>query len=113
MLPALARQFKCDLNAPWADISPAARKAILHGDASHNWEGVLANIERRYRESSSDTVRMELDEYMIGVDCDACSGFRLKPESLAVTIAGKNIGEITALAVTESLEFFKGIPVRK
>ena len=113
MLPALARQFKFDLNAPWGDISAAARKAILHGDAAHNWEGVLANIERRYRESSSDMVRMELEEYMIGVDCDACSGFRLKPESLAVTIAGKNIGQVTAFAVTEALDFFKSIPIRK
>jgi excinuclease ABC subunit A len=112
MLPALARQFKFELNAPWGEISAGARKAILHGDASHNWEGVLANIERRYRESSSDTVRMELEEYMIGVDCDACSGHRLKAESLAVTIAGRNIGEVTALAVTEALEFFKSIPVR-
>src|SRR5688572_24563042 len=113
MLPALARQFKFDLNAPWGDVSAVARKAILHGDAAHNWEGVLANIERRYRESSSDTVRMELEEYMIGVDCDACKGYRLKPESLAVTISGKNVGEITALAVTEALEFFKSVPVRK
>src|SRR6185436_5973420 len=89
MLPALARQFKFDLNAPWGDLPASSRRAILHGDAEHNWEGVLANIERRYNESTSDMVRMELEEYMIGVPCDACHGHRLKPESLAVTIANK------------------------
>jgi excinuclease ABC subunit A len=113
MLPALARQFKFDLNMPWGDLSPSVRRAILQGDAEHNWEGVLANIERRYTESTSDTVRLELEEYMIAVACDACKGYRLKPESLAVTIAEKNIGEVTEMAVTESLAFFKSVPIKK
>src|SRR5688572_3265507 len=113
MLPALARQFKFDLNMPWGDLSPSVRRAILQGDAEHNWEGVLANIERRYAESTSDTVRMEMEEYMIAVPCDACTGRRLKPEALAVTIAGRNIGELAELPVTEALDFFRTVPVRQ
>ncbi len=113
ILPALARQFKFDLNAPWGDLSPQVRRAILRGDAAHNWEGVLSNIERRYAESSSDGVRMELEEYMIVVPCDVCAGRRLKPEALAVTVADRNIGELTELAVTEALAFFKSVPVRR
>jgi excinuclease ABC subunit A len=113
VLPALARQFKFDLAKPWGELPPAVRDAILRGDPAHNWEGVLANIERRYSESSSDAVRIELEEYMIAVACDACGGRRLKPEALAVTIADKNIGEIVEYAVTEALAFFKGVPVRR
>ena len=113
VLPALARQFRFELNMPWGDLSPQVRRAILHGDASQNWEGVLANIERRYTESTSDTVRMEMEEYMIAVACDACTGRRLKPEALAVTIAGRNIGELAELPVTEALDFFKTVPVRR
>ena len=113
VLPALARQFRFELNTPWGDLSPQVRRAILHGDASQNWEGVLANIERRYSESSSDAVRMEMEEYMIAVPCDACGGRRLKAEALAVTIADRNVGELTELAVTEALEFFKTVPVRQ
>jgi excinuclease ABC subunit A len=121
VLPALARQLKFDLNAPWGELPKAVRETILHGDKSGKrsltkesieWEGVLKNIERRYQESDSDTVRMELQEFMIEVPCDACEGRRLKPESLAVTIEGRNIGEVVEMAVTETLAFFQQIPVR-
>src|SRR3982751_579440 len=70
VLPTLARQFKFDLNSHWGDLPESVRHSILHGDAAHNWEGVLANIERRYNESTSDAVRMELEEYMISTPCD-------------------------------------------
>jgi len=112
ILPALARQFKFDLNVPWGDLGANVQRAILRGDAEHNWEGVLSNIERRYAESSSDSVRVELEEYMISVACDVCGGRRLKPEALAVTIADRNIGEIVELAVTDALTFFQSVPVR-
>ena len=112
VLPALARQFKFDLNSAWGDLPPNVRRSILNGDAEHNWEGVLANIERRYTESTSDMVRMELEEYMIAVPCDLCKGRRLKPEALAVTIAGRNVGELTELAITDALAFFNAVPVR-
>jgi excinuclease ABC subunit A len=113
VLPALARQFKFDLNSAWGDLPQSVRHAILHGDGEHNWEGVLANIERRYNESTSDSVRVELEEYMIAVNCDVCGGRRLKPEALAVTIADRNIGEIVELPVNDALAFFASVPVRE
>jgi excinuclease ABC subunit A len=117
LLPALARQFKFDLNSPWGDLQKSVQTALIHGDTSAKgetkWEGVLANIERRYNESESDAVRMELEGFMIVVPCDACGGRRLKREVLAVTIHDRNIGEVTELAITESLQFFDSIPIRQ
>ena len=121
VLPALARQLKFDLNTAWGDLPKSVRDCVLYGDKSSKssakkegveWEGVLRNIERRYEESDSDTVRMELQEYMIEVPCPACEGRRLKPESLAVTIEGRNVGEIVELPVTETLTFFENVAVR-
>jgi excinuclease ABC subunit A len=76
------------------------------------WEGIIANVERRHEETDSDVVRLELEEYMTAVACPACSGRRLKPESLAVTIGGRNIGEVTEIAVTETLAWAEGLPLR-
>jgi len=130
VLPTLARMFKFELNTPWGKLPDAARHAILHGtpgkpmkfaadggrgrgDYETEWEGVLGNIERRYRESSSDAVRQSLDEYMVEMPCGTCAGRRLKPESLAVLVAGRSIGDVVDLAVDQALEFFRGIPVAR
>jgi excinuclease ABC subunit A len=122
VLPALARQLKFDLNMPWGDLPKSVRDCILHGDKSGKrsltkdaieWEGVLKNIERRYDESESDTVRMELQEFMIEVPCSDCGGRRLKREALSVTIQGRNIGDVVEDAVTESLKFFESIAIRR
>jgi excinuclease ABC subunit A len=129
ILPALAKQFDFELNAPWGKLAQRVRDVILHGasgrqstirydspsfrgEYSTAWEGVLANIQRRYEETTSDSVREELEEYMIEAPCGQCQGRRLKRESLAVTIAGRNIGEVTELPVTETLEFFESLPLR-
>ncbi len=112
VLPALARQFKFELNTPWGQLTPAAQKAILHGDAAHNWEGVLANVERRYSASPSDSVRVELEAYMIAVPCDVCGGRRLNKSALAVTIHDTNVGDVVARSVADALEFFKNVPIR-
>ncbi len=122
VLPALARQLKFDLNAPWGDIPKSARDAILYGDkrpsggkASRDaveWEGVIANVERRYDESESDTVRMELQEFMIQVPCSECDGRRLKREALSVTVHDKSIGDVVEFPITEALTFFENVPVR-
>ena len=122
VLPALARQLKFDLNASWSDIPKAVRDAILYGDKrptgkssrdAVEWEGVIANVERRYDESESDSVRMELQEFMIEVPCSECDGRRLKREALSVTVHDKNIGEVVELAITEALTFFENVPVRR
>ncbi len=120
VLPTLARQFKFDLNAPWGELAKSVRDCLLYGDSSTgkrkkadgHWEGIIANVERRYEESDSDMVRMELEGYMLAVPCSACHGHRLKPESLAVTVHGRNIGEVVDLPITESLAFFESIPMR-
>jgi excinuclease ABC subunit A len=122
VLPALARQLKFDLNAPWGDIPKAVRETILYGDKKSaanksrdavEWEGVIANVERRYDESESDTVRLELQEFMIETPCSECKGRRLKPEALSVTIDHRNIGEVVELPITDALSFFEKIPVRR
>ncbi len=121
VLPTLARQFKFDLNAPWGELAPSVRDCLLHGDGSTggkkkkadaSWEGIVSNVERRYEESDSDMVRMELEAYMLAVPCSACNGHRLKPESLAVTIDGRNIGELTDLSIDQAETFFANIPIR-
>src|SRR5690349_17573757 len=117
VLPAIARAFKFDLNAPWGELPKPVRDTILGGDGGKKkgefeWEGVLANIERRYAETDSDTVRAELEAYMVAVPCAECGGRRLKREALAVTVADRNVGELTELPVTEALEFFEHVPLR-
>ncbi|HEY6220016.1 MAG TPA: excinuclease ABC subunit UvrA [Gemmatimonadaceae bacterium] len=116
LLPALARQYKFELNTPWGQLPKAVQHALIHGSTSPKgdvqWEGVLANVERRYNESESDMVRMELEGFMIVVPCDACAGRRLKREALGVTIHGRNIGEVVELPITETLAFFESVPLR-
>ena len=129
VLPALARAFKFDLAAPWRDLSPAVRKVILqgapgrtltyqydserwHGAYESGWEGVLKHVERRYRETASDGVRAQLEEYMVEQACPACGGKRLRPESLAVLVGGRSLGDVVELSVGDALAFFEGLPLR-
>jgi excinuclease ABC subunit A len=117
LLPALARQYKFELNTPWGSLPKDVQRALIHGDTGAKgdvrWEGVLANVERRYNESESDSVRMELEGFMLVVPCDTCQGRRLKKEVLAVTIDGRNIGEVTEDSITEALKFFDAIRIRE
>jgi len=130
VLPTLARAFRFDLAAPWAEHSDAATEAILHGvpgrklrfavakgkereNYESEWEGVLSNIERRYRETTSDSIRASLDEYMVEQPCAECAGKRLKPESLAVLVHGVSIGDVVDLSIDRALAFFQSIPLRE
>jgi excinuclease ABC subunit A len=127
VLPTLARAFKFDLAAPWGELGEDARRAILYGapgrfrfavnggkgrDFESEWEGVLSNVERRYRESSSDAVREALEEYMVEQPCQACGGKRLRPESLSVLVNGASIGDVVDLPVSRAVTFFENIPQR-
>ena len=129
VLPALAKQYKFDLNTPWGDLPQKVRDVVLygvagrkmtfrldtekfHGEYQGAWEGVLSLVQRRYRETTSDAVRVELEEFMVEAPCTACGGRRLKPESLAVTVGGKNIGELVELSVTATLRFLESLPLR-
>ncbi|MFL5578947.1 MAG: excinuclease ABC subunit UvrA, partial [Gemmatimonadaceae bacterium] len=123
ILPALAKELGFNLNAPWGQIPERVRAVLLYGTESRKngarigssaakWEGILANVQRRYDETESDSVRMQLGEFMVERACGACGGRRLKPESLAVTIADRNIGEAVELSITDALAYFESIPLR-
>jgi len=122
ILPGLAKQFGFNLNTPWGQLSEETREVMLRGStgkrffgkvAAGKWEGILSNIQRRYDETESDSVRMGLVEFMQTRECPTCGGRRLKPESLAVTVASRNIGEIVEMPITSTLSFFEGVPVRE
>jgi excinuclease ABC subunit A len=130
VLPTLAKELGIDLNTPWGKLPAAARKALLYGlndrtlhfryeseklrgDYESAWEGILRNIERRYRETTSDAVRVQLEEYMIERPCSACSGRRLRPESLGVRIHGRSIGELADDSVAAALRFVEALPLRE
>jgi excinuclease ABC subunit A len=128
VLPTLAKAFKFDLSAPWGELSEDARHTILHGapgrfrfavdggkgrDFESEWEGVLRNLERRYRESTSDAVRESLEEYMVEQPCQVCGGKRLRPESLSVLVQGRSIGDVVDLPVSRAVAFFESIPQRE
>jgi excinuclease ABC subunit A len=116
ILPALAKQFRFDPAIAWGELSERVREVLLKGSPGKKgeakWEGILSNVQRRYEETTSDGVRLELEAYMMVAPCTACDGYRLKPESLAVTIHEKNIGEFVAMPVHEALGFAASIPVR-
>ena len=122
ILPGLAKQFGFDLNKPWGQLTPDVREKLLYGTGGKSgrkgdtsgthWEGIISNIQRRYDETESDSVRLELEEFMQASACTTCGGRRLKPESLAVTLAGRNIGDVVQLSITDAQSFFENVPVR-
>jgi excinuclease ABC subunit A len=126
VIPGLATHYRFDANTPWGELPAAVREGILLGSGkrkvkfpyraggaagsySEPWEGVLANVTRRYEETTSETVRAQLEEFMMTLPCRSCGGSRLKAESLAVTVGGRSIGDIVRMSVAEGLEFFAGL----
>jgi excinuclease ABC subunit A len=126
VIAGLAEHYDFDPNTPWGRLPGEVREAILFGSGNEvvefpyttggkkgsyaePWEGVLENVKRRYEETGSENVRSQLREFMITQPCRACGGHRLRPESLAVTVAGRSVGEIADMSVSESLDFFRGI----
>ncbi|MGQ0766773.1 MAG: excinuclease ABC subunit UvrA [Gemmatimonadota bacterium] len=127
ILPGLAKQLGFDLSTAWGKLSKTLRSQLLHGvgvpegrsrkngggGGKFAWEGILPGVQRRYAETESDNVRLELQEYMQVRPCLACGGRRLRPESLAVTIDSKNLGDLGEMAIGEARAFFDGVPVRR
>ena len=92
---------------------PATKTSTAKASAAESaWEGIVAHVQRRYDETSSDSVRTELEAFMVAAACPACKGRRLRPESLAVTLHGQNIGDVVGQSVVDALTFFETVPVR-
>jgi excinuclease ABC subunit A len=126
-LEALAKAYKFDIRLPFKDLPQKAKDIVLNGSGGqmvdfwweddagkrHNYqkafEGVLNNLERRHRESESETVREELEKYMNIMPCPSCQGARLKKEALFVRVGGQNIQQVTALSIKDSLTFFNTV----
>ena len=126
-LEALGKHYKFRLDRPWSEVPEAGRKAILYGSGEEEirfayddglrsyevrkpFEGVVANLERRYRETESEWSREDIQRYMSATPCDACHGFRLKPEALAVKIDGRHIGEVSLLSVKAAVDWAESLP---
>ena len=126
ILKALAEEYDFDLNTPYEELPEAVRDVILHGTDGRKvvvhyrgqrgvgvydvaFEGLIRNVERRYRETGSDMTKQEYETFMRITPCKACHGQRLKKESLAVTIADKNIHEITSMSVKDLCVFLEDL----
>ena len=122
VLETVCRRFKIPLNVPWSDLDPKERRTILYGlpkdetvrmrYVSHSgqsrsfeagYEGVINNLQRRYRETESEWVKQEIERLMMQKPCPTCNGARLKPEYLAVTIDGMNIAELCKHSISAAL----------
>ncbi|ESW91147.1 excinuclease ABC subunit UvrA [Mesorhizobium sp. C280B] len=126
-LEALGVAYGFKLGDKFKDLSEEARQAVLHGTGEREitfhyddglrsykttktFEGVIPNLERRWKETESAWMREEIERFMSATPCPACRGYRLKPEALAVKIAGKHIGEVTELSIRKADQWFTDLP---
>lgn len=126
MLEALAEHFKFTMLTPFAKLDEKIRNILLNGSGREKvkfffdqgehrhhyekaFEGILPNLERRYRETDSDAVRENLEKYMSIIPCPSCEGARLRPESLHVQVATKNIQQVCAMSIADATAFFQNL----
>ncbi len=124
ILEALAKEYKFDLNTPYNELSEEAKRIFIHGTDGKvvkvhyrgqrgvgvydvAFEGLIRNVERRYRETSSEGVKQEYESFMRTTPCKECNGKRLKKESLAVTVGDKNISEVTEYSIRDLADFMQ------
>ena len=130
ILEAVAEQDGFSMDLPFRELSDEAKQIVLRGTGgarttvrfrskrggvhsfTTTYEGVLANLERRYRETSSEGVKAEIERYMTTKPCPGCGGMRLKPESLSVTVGDRNVIQTTRLSVTHALAWYGALPAR-
>jgi len=124
MIGALAREHGISMTMPYRELDGGFKQELLYGTGerrikylyesrsgksksqmNHTFEGLINNLERRYRETSSDFIKDKMEKYMRVVPCETCGGKRLRPEVLAVTVAGKNIADISELSITDARDF--------
>jgi excinuclease ABC subunit A len=129
MTQAIAERYEVDLDTPWEDLPEEARNTFLYGTGDDrlyityknrygrkrsyttNFEGIVPNLARRYRETDSEWSRERIEEYMSVVPCPECHGTRLRPESRAVKIAGLGIHEVTHMSARRSIEWFDKLEI--
>ena len=126
-LEALGKHYKFRLDTAWAALPEKARNVILNGSGAEEirfsyddglksyevkkpFEGVVKNLERRYKETESEWSREEIERFMTATPCEACAGYRLKPEALAVKIDRQHIGEVSTLSVKKAVEWARALP---
>ena len=126
ILEALAKEYDFDLKTPFCDLRPDVQDMLIHGTGGREvtvhyvgrrgegfydvaFEGLIRNVQRRYRENHSERMKAEYENYMTVTPCDSCHGQRLKEESLAVTVGEYNIAELTSLSIKRLIEYFKNI----
>ena len=127
---ALSKHYGFSLDTPVKDLPKEIIDILLYGNHgekiemqykthtfsgsySSSWEGIIPNLNRRYRETTSDYTKMEIERYMTSIPCDECRGRRLKKEALAVTVGGKNIAELTEMSIEKLYEFLDGLTFGK
>jgi len=113
LMRGLASEYGFDVKTPFRNLPKNVKKLVLYGEKSGagwgRFEGVVPNLERRFRETESEFIKTEINKYMSVLPCPGCNGMRVRAESLAVTIGGKNISEIAALSTRRLLEFMTGL----
>jgi excinuclease ABC subunit A len=125
-LEALGKHFNFRMGDCWFELTDEAQDAILNGTkekiefnyddglrsykTSKNFEGIIPNLERRWRETDSNWARDEIERYMSQASCPSCSGYRLKPETLAVKLDGKHIGHISEMSIRAANDWFNALP---
>ncbi len=130
LLKAVCEHFKIDMDTPFEQLSDEQRDIILNGSSKEEihfryendfgmvrntdlfFEGVLNNLQRRYKETSSDFIREQMEGYMAKKACPTCKGHRLKRESLAVKVSGIHIGEVTKMSVKQAVIWFEELPAK-
>ncbi|MAY31351.1 MAG: excinuclease ABC subunit A [Rhodovulum sp.] len=126
-IEAIARHYEFDKNTPWKDLPAHVKQVFLYGSGdeeiqfrydeggrvyqvSRNFEGVIPNMERRYRETDSSWVREEFERYQNNRPCGSCDGYRLRPEALAVKIAGLHVGQVVQMSIREAHAWCQTVP---
>ncbi|MDG1008431.1 MAG: excinuclease ABC subunit UvrA [Amylibacter sp.] len=126
-IEAIAKHYGFDKDAPWQILPKHIQQVMLHGSSgeeikfrydeggrvyeiSRTFEGVIPNMERRYRETDSNWIREEFERYQNNRHCGTCDGYRLRPEALAIKIGDKHVGQIVELSIIEALEWSNKIP---
>ena len=122
----LSEHYGFSLDTPYKDLPDKIKDILLYGSKGEkfkvefsrsygqstymtDFEGIVNNLQRRHKETTSDWMRAELEGYMSNHPCPSCHGMRLKPQVLAVTVGGKNINEVTDLSIVKAIEFFKSL----